>query len=64
MSDEELTDFGLAAKFMCRDKKPRETFVTQLKEARKLAKSGGEGIRRRRPTLYGHSPFRICVFSL
>ena len=34
MSDEELTDFGLAAKFMCRDKKPRETFVTQLNEAR------------------------------
>jgi uncharacterized protein YjiS (DUF1127 family) len=34
MSDEELTDFGLAAKFMCRDKKPRETFVTQLSEAR------------------------------
>jgi hypothetical protein len=34
MSDEELTDFGLAAKFMCRDKVPREVFVTQLKEAR------------------------------
>ena len=34
MSDEELTDFGLAAKFMCRDKVPREVFETQLKEAR------------------------------
>jgi hypothetical protein len=34
MSEEELTDFGLAAKFMCHDKKPREVFVTQLYEAR------------------------------
>jgi hypothetical protein len=37
MSDEKLTDFGLAAKFMCRDKRPLEVFVTQR---------GGEGIRK------------------
>jgi len=34
MSDEELTNFGLAAKFMCRGKVPKEVFVTQLREAR------------------------------
>ena len=34
MTDEELLRFGKAARFMCRDKSPREVFVVQLKEAR------------------------------
>ena len=34
MSDEDLLRFGKAARFMCRDKSPREVFVIQLEEAR------------------------------
>ena len=33
MSDAELQQFGKAIRFMCRDENPRETFLTQLKEA-------------------------------
>lgn len=34
MYDDALPKFGKAARFMFRDKQPRETFVTQLLEAR------------------------------
>ena len=34
MTDEQLLRFGKAARFMCRDKSPREVFVIQLNEAR------------------------------
>ena len=34
MSDEDLLQFGKAARFMCRDKSPRQVFVIQLEEAR------------------------------
>ena len=34
MKDEQLLQFGKAARFMCRDKSPREVFVIQLNEAR------------------------------
>jgi hypothetical protein len=34
MSDNELRKFGRAATFMYKEKGPRETFVTQLNEAR------------------------------
>ena len=34
MSDEELLRFGKPARFMCRDKSPRDVFVIQLEEAR------------------------------
>jgi hypothetical protein len=30
MSDEELVRFGKAARFMCRDKEPRQVFVIQV----------------------------------
>lgn len=35
MTDSELTRFGQAARYMCRDKNPRRVFVRQLEEARK-----------------------------
>jgi hypothetical protein len=34
MTDEQLLQFGKAARFMCRDKSPRQAFVIQLEEAR------------------------------
>ena len=34
MTDEELVRFGKAARFICRDKSPRQAFVVQLEEAR------------------------------
>ena len=34
MSDEDLVRFGKAARFMGRDKEPRQVFVIQLEEAR------------------------------
>jgi hypothetical protein len=34
MTDEDLLRFGKAARFMCRDKSPRQVFVIQLAEAR------------------------------
>ena len=34
MTDEDLLRFGKAARFMCRDKSPRQAFVIQLEEAR------------------------------
>ena len=34
MTDEQLIQFGKAARFMCRDKSPREVFVIQVNEAR------------------------------
>jgi hypothetical protein len=34
MTDSELTRFGQAARFICRDKSPRRVFMTQLEEAR------------------------------
>jgi hypothetical protein len=34
MTDEELVRFAKAARFMCRDKSPRQVFVIQLEEAR------------------------------
>jgi hypothetical protein len=34
MTDEDLLRFGKAARFMCRDKSPREVFLVQLEEAR------------------------------
>jgi len=33
MNDDELLRFGKAARFMCRDKSPRQVFVIQLQEA-------------------------------
>ena len=34
MTDQDLLRFGKAARFMCRDKSPRQVFVIQLEEAR------------------------------
>jgi len=34
MTEEQLVQFGKAARFMCRDKSPRQVFVIQLEEAR------------------------------
>jgi len=34
MIDKQLVQFGKAARFMCRDKEPRQVFVIQLEEAR------------------------------
>jgi hypothetical protein len=34
MSEDDLVRFGKAARFMCRDKEPRQMFVIQLEEAR------------------------------
>jgi hypothetical protein len=34
MTDDDLLRFGKAARFMCRDKSPRQVFVIQLEEAR------------------------------
>ena len=34
MTDEDLLRFVKAARFMCRDKSPRQAFVVQLEEAR------------------------------
>ena len=34
MTDDDLLHFGKAARFMCRDKSPRQVFVIQAEEAR------------------------------